>query len=156
MYIYGGKVMIGSENFDWSNSAGWWRVLSYVACYRGIVLVPSFIWYKYLYSSALILPELFPNSFPDVNIVCLRNPSVSLRGRKGGTKISVGCLWSYQIQKLCCQKKRYSTFAKISYLLNISKILSVFLNTFATQTIWLLKRFWSLSNHVRRSMLILL
>lgn len=44
--------MIGSENFDWSNSAGWWRVLPY-ACYTGIVPVPSFIWYKYLYSSAL-------------------------------------------------------------------------------------------------------
>ena len=54
MYIaYGRKVMINSENLNWSNSAGWWRVLPYVAYYRGIVPVPSFIWYKYLYLSAL-------------------------------------------------------------------------------------------------------
>lgn len=41
----------------------------------------SFIRHKYLYSSVL-LPELFPNSFLDVNTVCSRDPP----GKPSGTK----------------------------------------------------------------------
>jgi len=43
-----------------------------------------------IYIRALLLSELFPNSFPNVNAVCLCDPSVSLQGREGKTEIPVG------------------------------------------------------------------